>query len=304
MEYEDQLNNSLNRLSTILIGNKPNLSPSSVKTYLSILKSIYNNTKSSSNQLDFDYFINNCENILSYLEQFKPSSRKTKLAALVVLTMNDESDCADRYRSVMIKDAQSINNINKKTDKEKDNWMSQNDIITLYKDLERKYQHLLSSRGLKQNDLYALMDYIILSLYVLIEPRRLSDYTYMKLRNYDEDKDNYYKNGKFYFNIYKTAKTYGKQEIQLPKKLRNIINKWSRLHTNDYLLFNKSNNKLYESMLNKKLNSIFDDSKISVNMLRHIFLTDKYKDVVEDMKQTAKNMGHSTEEQQLYIKDD
>jgi hypothetical protein len=33
--------------------------------------------------------------------------------------------------------------------------------------------------------------------------------TELKIRNYDTKKDNYYKVSKFYFNVYKTAKTYG-----------------------------------------------------------------------------------------------
>ena len=36
------------------------------------------------------------------------------------------------------------------------------------------------------------------------------------------------------------------------------------------------------------------NKKIGVNMLRHIFLTDKYKNVLNEMKDDAKAMGTST----------
>jgi hypothetical protein len=39
-------------------------------------------------------------------------------------------------------------------------------------------------------------------------------------------------------------------------------------------------------------------------MLRHIYLSDKYKDINEEMKKDAEAMGHSVREQKEYIKKD
>jgi hypothetical protein len=49
---------------------------------------------------------------------------------------------------------------------------------------------------------------------------------------------------------------------------------------------------------------VFDGKKVSTDMLRHIFLTDKFKDVpaINDMQQLATEMGHSMMQQQLYVK--
>ena len=52
----------------------------------------------------------------------------------------------------------------------------------------------------------------------------------------------------------------------------------------------------------KKSNQIFNGRKISTDILRHVFLTDRYGKVQADMKETAKHMGHDTTEQALYIK--
>jgi hypothetical protein len=50
------------------------------------------------------------------------------------------------------------------------------------------------------------------------------------------------------------------------------------------------------------LHRIFD-KKIGSSMLRKIFLTDKYKDTMADMKEDAQKMGSSTETfQNQYIK--
>jgi hypothetical protein len=51
------------------------------------------------------------------------------------------------------------------------------------------------------------------------------------------------------------------------------------------------------------INAIFD-GKISTSMLRHIFISDKLKDVpaLKELKQMAQDMGHTVSEQLTYIK--
>ena len=57
---------------------------------------------------------------------------------------------------------------------------------------------------------------------------------------------------------------------------------------------------LYLLRLNQRLNKIFDGKKISVNQLRHTFLTEKYGDIGEDME----DMGSSINMATTYIKKD
>jgi hypothetical protein len=55
--------------------------------------------------------------------------------------------------------------------------------------------------------------------------------------------------------------------------------------------------------ITKKLNAIFDGKKIGSSMLRKMYLTNKYSDVIENMKDDAENMGTSTGVMQTnYIK--
>jgi hypothetical protein len=44
--------------------------------------------------------------------------------------------------------------------------------------------------------------------------------------------------------------------------------------------------------------------KIGSSMLRHIYISDKYKDVMEEQQKDAANMGHSVELQREYFKKD
>ena len=53
------------------------------------------------------------------------------------------------------------------------------------------------------------------------------------------------------------------------------------------------------------LYKIFDGQKVGVSMLRKIFLTDKYKDALDELKSDSQAMGTSTSTiQDHYIKND
>jgi hypothetical protein len=55
--------------------------------------------------------------------------------------------------------------------------------------------------------------------------------------------------------------------------------------------------------MTQRLNSIFG-KKASINILRHSFITSKYKDMpsLEDLQEEATAMGHSLKEHLEYIK--
>ena len=65
----------------------------------------------------------------------------------------------------------------------------------------------------------------------------------------------------------------------------------------NYMLFSSKKNPLSSSQISRMLNKIFDGKKISVDMLRHIYLSDLYKHVpsIRDMEKTAEDMGHSND---------
>ena len=106
------------------------------------------------------------------------------------------------------------------------------------------------------------------------------------------------------FNSYKTAKTYGQQEVEIPKTLKSILTKWIKLNPTPYLLFDTNMNQLTNVKLNQRMNRIFD-GKISVNAMRHTYLTDKYKKTSEENRELAEemtNMGSSVNMAETYIK--
>ena len=137
-----------------------------------------------------------------------------------------------------------------------------------------------------------------------LPPRRSKDFTEMKIKNYDTKTDNYYKAGKFYFNTYKTDKVYGEQVINVKEKapeLNAILVKWVKSNPTEYLLFSSNQQKLTSPQITRMLNKLFG-KQTSTDLLRHIFLTNKYGKLQAEMHQDSIDMSHSPNQQSLYIK--
>jgi integrase len=163
----------------------------------------------------------------------------------------------------------------------------------------------LSREKLNERDFQKLQNFVILALYHLQAPRRLKDYTEMKLRSVDEEKDNFIKANNLVFNVYKTAKTHGKETVAMNPKLKFILTKWRVLNPNEYMLVGLTGKKLSSSQLQQRLNQILG-KRASVNILRHSFLSEKYKDLpaVRELEKRAEEMGHTVEQALLYVKKD
>lgn len=279
--------------------NRPRLNPTSVKTYVSILFNFHKKIEPTDENLSW---FSNDEIILKNLQEKSPQTRKTLLAALYILTGNSE------YQKQMVKDCQFTNNIykeNKKTPKQEEAWMSFDEIKSIYNDYLKDVKAMFNKKLLANYS--TIISYILLGCLSGasgLPPRRSLDYTEMKIHNYDPKKDNYYKNGVFYFNIYKTAKDYGLQTVnakELAPEFNNILKNWVKASENDYLVFSTNGNKLTSPQVTRMLNNIFK-KQLSVDILRHIYITEKYGKIKNEMQTTAANMGHSINEQTLYVK--
>jgi integrase len=291
-------------IADIIRDNRPKLSPSSVATYASIIRNLMKKLDTEDNSV----FHSKPETVISHLSSVEPKNRKTSLAAIIVFIEKSGSKATmKKYRDLMIDDvntARKAEDKQEKTETQKDNWIPYDDIMVLYNSMEEDIKPFLKKKPTSPALMQRIQDFVILSCMILIPPRRLMDWTEMKLRNINEDEDNYMKKGKFYFNKYKTSKFYGTQTVEIPKRLKAILSKWQEFNDNEYLFVDTNNNKLTSTKLNQRLNRIFD-KKISVNMLRHIYISDKVlKDVpkLEELQEVAKDMGHNVSEQMLYKK--
>jgi hypothetical protein len=285
--------------------NRPHLSASSIKTYKSILKNIYDKCYD-----DKEYHMKNYDNdkhILNLIEDIPYNKRKTILAALSVLTSNKN------YNKVMMEDIKSYQDNEmkqEKTPQQKEGMIPLDDIKALYNNLEHNAKLVLKKNTLTYPDLNDIMKWVMIALTggIFQAPRRSIDFGNMKWRNYDTEKDNYVdvKNSKFIFQNYKTAKSYGKQETEITKPLKLVLNRWFKVipENCDHVLFDNKYQPLTSPQMTHRLNEIFG-KKISTSMLRHIFLTDKFKGLdLDDLQKTATEMGNSPMQALLYVKKD
>ena len=120
-------------LEEALLKKRPSLSKSSVKTYTSVLKSFYKRMYGNDTPIKMDNF-NKQEEILKNLQNKSPTTRKTILSALAVLTNNDT------YREEMLKDIkqhQEMIDNQQMSKKQMKNGVSQEDIGKKLKELKK-----------------------------------------------------------------------------------------------------------------------------------------------------------------------
>lgn len=286
---------------------RPTLSDSSLKTYSSIIINLHNKIFGTREINDVGVF-NNTDLVLGNLEDMSPNKRKTILSALVVLTNNEE------YRNQMNKDVSAYNEEIQKQEMsltQRENWIEKDEIKKTYDKLEKRARDIYKKPNKSTADLQEIQNFIIIALLggILIPPRRSLDYCNFRLSNIDETKDNYYDTSsqKFIFNSYKTAKSYGRQEVPVPVKLRNIIKKWKEVNPTEYLLFDTNMNPLTAVKLNQRMNKIFGDKKIGINSMRHTYLTSQFKNTRQEgkkLERVMEQMGSSIDVVDVYVKND
>ena len=292
----------MNHIREYVKSKRPSLSESSITTYTSILKNLYDKVfKDSTYELKkFD----DCEKVIDCLSSLPPNKRKTILSSLVIIT--DKKP----YRDLMSKDVNEYKQqIDKqlKTPAQKEAWVNTNQVQEIFNDLKKNATLLYKKKQLTSSDLQEIQSYVIIALLggIFVNPRRSKDFVDFKIKNIDKKTDNFLEKDKMYFNSYKTAKTYGLQIIDITEpELLKILKKWIKVNPTEWLLFDANMNQLSSVKLNQRLNKIFD-KKVGVNQLRHTFLTDKYAHTIsdkEDIANTMATMGSSSNMLDTYVK--
>lgn len=290
---------------------KPNISAGSLKTYNSLLRSIYKGAFGATDKPDVGNFKKSKE-VMDFLESKPFNVRKTYLAALLSIAPDEKV-----FKETMMNDIKSYSDDIKKeemTPKLAESAISQTEIDAITADLKQNADVLFKKKAHRVVDLMDIQNYIILSLYNgHVVPRRALDYCAMLYQNYATESDNYidFKRNKLVFNQYKTAQKMGKelkgrQELDLPLALKKILQKWIALIPKevDHLLFNTNLEPLTNVSLNQRLNGIFGGKK-SVNSLRHFYLTKNYKELMEETQRMSADMqamGSSIDQAKNYVR--
>lgn len=276
------------------IFNCKNITASSLNLYKTKLN-ILNDNKPIKN-INFLY---NIDNIEKKIKDLKPNTRRTYIIAItsILSCLNEPSNKPIKKIKKLYEDYSKI--LDKyNTDLKDQTTITEGTNITTNENIKDIYDKLKEN---KDKNKQSYQNYVILSLYYLIAPRRNKDYGYMKyVNNYDEnysDDYNYYDGSKFYFNNYKTRGKYNKQVVEVPIELKNILDdyiKYNNINNEEFILTNTKSNKplIGNNNITTILNRIFGD-KIGSSALRRSYLTNKYGDLQQELKKDTNAMGTS-----------
>jgi len=301
-------------LKDIIIKNRPLLAKNTINTYMASIRKIQQICDCDAESIQG--LIKNRKKIIDSLGEVQtPMVRKSKISVIIAILDDKHNDHTEElaealkdYRKVMTEDANKVNKreiSQELSEKQKDSLISQEEVTKVYNDLKAEATPLLKKQILNRSQFDTLQKYVLLSLYVLIAPRRSLDYASFKIRNFDEKAEssdnymvNYSKNKKkgsasFIFNTYKNSKRLGRQTVDnIPKPLEKLIDTWKLFNKSDFLLVNGQGRPITQSRIAVLLNDIFGGKNISTSLLRHIYLSDKFKNVnLQDLEDTAHDMG-------------
>lgn len=281
-------------------------------------KSVFNNLKFLKEKKD---------DIMKMIGEYADTT-KVGLLTSIVVALNQQRDqhlyktIHKFYSEELRKARQVIDGVDTsiKTEKQADNWMEWSDIQAVWNELDDEVHLFKGQKTISNKQFEQLVDYLVLSLFVLTEPRRNRDYQDMAIivKNVKADTlkldMNYIDliNEKFIFNTYKTAKTYKQQVLDIPEKLMEVINVWVKHYpslntsarkdgTVPFLVNSKGDKQNAVNYITLRLNKILG-KKIGSSMLRHIYISHKFGPVIAEQMEVAERMGHSVEEQKSYNK--
>ena len=292
---------------------KTKVKDSSTNLYMNNLKRLNDNQDIKSLT-----FLKDTEKIFSKIEKYKPNTQKSYLISIVSVLKDKPNmkKVGKIYYDAMMKLNGELKVNNTKTDTQKENWISQEEVKSKLEELKAKIP--LDKKKINAEEYKDLLNYFVLSLYVLQSPRRNLDYqdniitrksiqdipTHINITDLET--------GEFIFSNYKTEKKYKTQRIPFSEDFKGSLDLWLKYHPLRKekkapipLLCDfegqpfKQNNDI-----TRILNKIFG-KKIGVSMLRNIFLTDKFGGSIAELKETTTEMGTSPETaENNYIKVD
>ncbi len=277
------------------------------------------------------------DDVIKYIETKSNSvMRNFAASVMVALSPKQKNSPSDEYRNVYERYAKLLTEgqanyleskkDNKMNKKEEDNWMDFDEVISLRNKMLKRLKQEgvnLSSKDISKSNFDLLQQYVVLSLYTMLPPRR-NEYATMKIINKKEyldlDKEDLKKNN-YLVNLSKINKIFsygsdkvkskiedGHNTINIPKDLNTVLNLWLNFNQSDNLLVTQQNGLgLTKNQLTLLLNKIFKPKMVSTSMLRKIYLTHTFGDETDRNKkkaQIAEDMNHSVSvAENIYIKD-
>jgi hypothetical protein len=274
------------------------ISDSSKKIYMSKLRSI-----SGEKDLKNLNFLKDTDAVIKRIEELSenPNTQRTAYIAIssVLKDKKPFKKMHDIYHAKMMQLNGKLNKESHKSEntKKKVESVSMDELLQRQKDLMTVLPEI--KKKIDLNQFIRLHDLVITSIYTLLPPRRNLDYACMVVGEPTKNPEiNYYHNGKFVFNNYKTAGSYKQVEIDVPKELQDILAVWLKYkptENNHLLLHPDVHPPMHYSAndMTKVLKRAFNNKDMGVSVLRNVFLTTKYGNMTEQLKDDTAKMGTS-----------
>ncbi len=289
------------QLKELIKTSRPNVSDSSIKTYVQSIKRVLPNKQI--NNLDF---LQDTDAVLEKVASYPITTQRNVITSVIVgLKAVDEMNAAIKVYSDVLKKLtekyQGEIAKNKKSPKEEVNWVPHSELLAIAKNL------IKNAPGNQRS--------LIAALYTYQSPTRL-DYYDMEIvgkgAKLSDDK-NYLqvinRNKKtFIFNDYKSSSTYKTVAIPVNKQLNTVLNKYLKLNPDIKYLLRSEKNKttpMTRNALGKTISKIFESTgkHITLNLIRHIYITEHIDiEKTKEQNELAKNMMHSPQTALTYAK--
>lgn len=276
-------------------------------------KNLYkkNLTRLNDNQPITDIkFLSRPATIMKKIGDFKATTQRTFIISIISLLSQipKTKKLYDKYYELLLKINDQIKSDNDANNKA-DSLLNWDAVEEKQKQLKCEIDEFRGKTSITQSEYDKLLQYVVLSLYTLIPPRRNKDYLLMDVVDkYDSSMDNsrnYYSRdtNEFIFNNYKTAKTFKQQRQEIPFKLQEVLDIYQKYRPKESPAFLVYYNKKPLKQINaitRILNATVGEN-IGASKLRHSYLTSKYGNVLDEMEKDANAMSHSTATQKEYI---
>ena len=292
-------------------GKKPTLDlfsndkPITQKSHMSRLKNL-----AGGDVIDLE-FLKDYETVFADISTNESPHTRMNLLATCCKVLNGVEDCVDAYnfyRSHLL-ELKEKQKFLPRTEKQIENWLTKEQVMTVFNGLKNDTKHLWKQKEWDANELLLFQSFVVLSLFVLQHPRRATDYNLMKIGKGGLDSNWFMKKDKkFVFNVFKTVKTVGTQEIDVHVDLVKTLTKYLQHHPNkkqkEYFL-------IYDGDASAILRHLFG-KRVGTTMMRNIMLSNEYSEKVKQAKElyaeiedVATKMGTSLNTAlEVYIKPD
>ena len=273
-------------------------------------------------------FLEDPETVLPELSE-NCNSRKTQIVAIIILLKLKKAskEVIKAYRDEQQECIKQVNDHYKSGDKsttQADNWMSLADLEGVRDELGTKYDEIKARRfngDLKPSVYEDLQEYPLLSMQLKYPIRNdlhdtliMTQAKYQRMSKEARTQQNIIvlkrDSGSLILNDYKTKGVYGQKVIELDKETTHLLHDFLRFRgkhgwESPWFLLNTKKQPMNSNMVTKAFNRIFKPfgKSVSTSMIRHIVLTDKFGDTMQEAKEMADMMGHSVKTQQeMYVK--